>query len=172
MASAESTGHGEVVSTLADPSGTRQSTEDQLSAAYDQAFPPSATQSGMVLWQIVNRVSGQALGEPFMAHPGAANAGAYDRAVEILNQMGVLPAHRRDLIVQPADIPSEAPNTTGPGDYALVDTGNAVHDYIRVFPRMANRQAAHDAAVQWLNNNGDQFDPAQRRYFQLQRIPR
>ena len=107
MASAESTGHGEVVSTLADPSGTRQSTEDQLSAAYDQAFPPS-----------------------------------------------------------------EAPNTEGPGDYALVDTGNAVHDYIRVFPRMANRQAAHDAAVQWLNNNGDQFDPAQRRYFQLQRIPR
>ena len=107
MASAESTGHGEIVSVLADPSGTRQSTEDQLSAAYDQAFPPS-----------------------------------------------------------------EAPNTTGPGDYALVDTGNAVQDYIRVFPRMANRQAAHDAAVQWLNNNGDQFDPAQRRYFQLQRIPR
>ena len=107
MESAESTGHGEIVSVLADPSGTRQSTEDQLSAAYDQAFPPS-----------------------------------------------------------------EAPNTTGPGDYALVDTGNAVQDYIRVFPRMANRQAAHDAAVQWLNNNGDQFDPAQRRYFQLQRIPR
>ena len=107
MESAESTGHGEIVSVLADPSGTRQSTEDQLSAAYDQAFPPS-----------------------------------------------------------------EAPNTTGPGDYALVDTGNAVHDYISVFPRMADRQAAHDAAVQWLNNNGDQFDPAQRRYFQLQRIPR
>ena len=107
MESAESTGHGEIVSALADQSGTRQSTEQQLSAAYDQAFPPS-----------------------------------------------------------------EAPNTTGPGDYALVDTGNAVQDYIRVFPSMANRQAAHDAAVQWLNNNGDQFDPAQRRYFQLQRIPR
>ena len=101
MAAGESPSHGEIVSCVS------QSTEDQLSSAYDQAFPPS-----------------------------------------------------------------EAPNTTGPGDYALVDTGNAVHDYISVFPSMANRQAAHDAAVQWLNNNGDQFDPAQRRYFQLQRIPR
>jgi hypothetical protein len=107
MTTGASPGHGEIVSVLQDPASVDQSTEDQLSSAYDQAFPPS-----------------------------------------------------------------EAPNTTGPGDYALVDTGNAVQDYIRVFPSMVDRQAAHDAAVQWLNNNGDQFDPAQRRYFQLQRIPR
>ena len=100
MESAKSTGHGEIVSVLADPSGTRQS--QQLSAAYDQAFPPS-----------------------------------------------------------------EAPDTTGPGEYALVDSSN--NDYIHVFTGMANRQEAHDAAVQWLTNNGDQFDPERRRYFQLRR---
>jgi hypothetical protein len=102
MESAESTGHGEIVSVLADPSGTRQSTEQQLSAAYDQAFPPS-----------------------------------------------------------------EAPNTTGPGEYALVDSSS--NEYLQVFPSMADRQEAHDAAVQWLTNNGDQFDPERRRYFQLRR---
>ena len=101
MASAESTGHGEIVSVLADPSGTRQSTEDQLSAAYDQAFPPS-----------------------------------------------------------------EAPNTEGAGNYVLIDVSN--QHVIQAIPA-ASRQEAHDKAVEWLNNNPDAFDPAQRRYFRLQR---
>ena len=101
MITGASPGHGEIVSVLQDPASVSQSTEDQLSAAYDQAFPLS-----------------------------------------------------------------EAPNTTGPGDYALVDTSN--NEIIWAW-HSESRQAAHDFAVQWLNDHPDSFDPEQRRYFQLRR---
>ncbi|MEI6568509.1 MAG: hypothetical protein WCR20_17650 [Verrucomicrobiota bacterium] len=73
----------------------------------NQDWEPETTQPGttpgMVPWALVNRNTGEHIGEPFMAPPGAANAGAYDRAIEIVNQMGLTQEQRRELIVQPAD---------------------------------------------------------------------
>lgn len=73
----------------------------------NQDWEPETTQPGttpgMVPWALVNRNTGEHIGEPFMAPPGAVNAGAYDRAIEIVNQMGLTPEQRRELIVQPAD---------------------------------------------------------------------
>jgi len=62
--------------------------------------------------------------------------------------------------------PSEAPNTTGPGTYKLVDTSN--NEIIWAW-HSESRQAAHDFIVRWLNDHPDSFDPEQRRFFQLQR---
>jgi hypothetical protein len=84
--------------------GATPSTEQQLSAAYDQAFPPSEA--------------------PL------------------------------------------APDTNGPGTYKLVNTSN--NEIIWAW-HSESRQAAHDFAVQWLNDHPDAFDPEQRRYFQLRR---
>lgn len=62
--------------------------------------------------------------------------------------------------------PSEAPNTTGPGTYKLVNTSN--NEIIWAW-HSESRQAAYDFAIQWLNDHPDSFDPEQRRFFQLRR---
>lgn len=76
-------------------------------------------------------------------------------------------------------------------DYEMDESANDIDDIIQFFSggdgyndrrdlrtlreeleeayRAASRQEAHTQAVEWLNNNPDAFDPAQRRFFQLQR---
>jgi hypothetical protein len=72
--------------------------------AANSAFTePNGSNSSEVNWTIVNRETGEHIGEPFLAPRGSVMAGALDRGVALADRMGIPPEQRRHLIIQPAD---------------------------------------------------------------------
>jgi hypothetical protein len=64
------------------------------------AAQAAAQQTGLIIWTLVDRTTGQHVGTPFSAPPGVLN-GAYDRGLEMATQLGLTQEQRRNITVQP-----------------------------------------------------------------------
>jgi len=63
----------------------------------------TAQQTGLSQWTLVDRNTGQHVGTPFSAPAGSVLGGAYDRGMEMANQLGLPQEQRRNIIVQPVE---------------------------------------------------------------------
>ena len=73
------------------------------SPAGNPASQAAAQQTGMINWTLVDRNTGQHVGTPFSAPAGSVLGGAYDRGMEMANQLGLPQEQRRNIIVQPVE---------------------------------------------------------------------